>query len=72
MYYPYSMRVTHFLKRKNCKVSLHFVKYVKSKEARKPRSAEGPFRTAVAGLIERQRVINGRGLAFCWREAEIE
>ena len=37
MYYPYSMQVTHFLKRKNCKVSLHFVKYVKSKETGKPR-----------------------------------
>ena len=36
MYYPYSMQVTHFLKRKNCKVSLHFVKYVKSKETGKP------------------------------------
>ena len=35
MYYPYSMQVTHFLKRKNCKVSLHFVKYVKSKETGK-------------------------------------
>lgn len=45
------MQVTHFLKRKNCKVSLHFVKYVKSKEAGKPRSAYGPFRTAVAKAI---------------------
>lgn len=36
MYYPYSMQVTHFLKRTNCKVSLHFVKYVKSKETGKP------------------------------------
>lgn len=35
-YCPYSMQVTHFLKRKNCKVSLHFVKYVKSKETGKP------------------------------------
>ena len=51
MYYPYSMQVTHFLKRKNCKVSLHFVKYVKSKETGKPRSADGSLRTAVAKAI---------------------
>ena len=51
MYYPYPKQVTHFLKRKNCKVSLQCVKYVKSKENGKPRSAEGPLRTAVAKAI---------------------
>ena len=51
MYYPYSMQVTHFLKRTNCKISLHFVKYVKSKETGKPRSADSPLRTAVAKVI---------------------
>ena len=45
------MQVTHFLKRKNCKVSLQCVKYVKSKENGKPRSAGGPLRTAVAKAI---------------------
>ena len=45
------MQVTHFLKRKNCKVSLQCVKYVKSKENGKPRSADGPLRTAVAKAI---------------------
>ena len=42
------MQVTHFLKRKNCKVSLHFVKY---KETGKPVSADGPLITAVAKTI---------------------
>ena len=40
MYCPYSMQVTHFLKRKNCKVSLQCVKHVKSKENGKPLEAE--------------------------------
>ena len=31
-YCPYPMQVRYFLKRKNCKVSLHFAKYVKSKK----------------------------------------
>lgn len=51
MYCPYFMQVTHFLKRKNRKVSLQCVKYVKSKENVKPRSADGSFRTAVAKAI---------------------
>ena len=45
------MQVTHFLKRKNCKVSLQCVKYVKSKENGKPWSADGPLRTAIAKAI---------------------
>lgn len=51
MYCPYFMQVTHFLKRKKCKVSLQCVKYVKSKENGKLRSADGPLRTAVAKAI---------------------
>ena len=51
MYYPYSMQVTHFLKRKNCKVSLQCVKYVKYKENGKLRSADGSLCTAVAKAI---------------------
>ena len=35
-YCPYPMQVRYFLKRKNCKVSLHFAKYVKSKRTGKP------------------------------------
>ena len=68
MYYPYSVQVTHFLKRNNCKVSLQCVKYVKSKENGKPRNAGGPLRTAVAkaiilpqwGLIEGCVLTNGK------------